>query len=151
MKIESQIQSVARYFFFSLLDEASAQKLTIKTMRVLKKDAALDESTSRAQQVIVETVDRLWRKKKEKTPRNSAISSSSGWVLPQGVDVGYWKQFALDAEDDNLSALIWSKIVNFEDANIARGLGISEGSLRYRVAQALSSVVVVMSEGAEHD
>jgi len=64
-------------------------------------------------------------------------SLEAGWLLPEGLDLGPWKEFQKQAQEDELLCLIWSKILKIADEDISMGLGVSVGTLRYRVGRAL--------------
>jgi DNA-directed RNA polymerase specialized sigma24 family protein len=65
------------------------------------------------------------------------FSLESGWRVPQTLDFAPWKEFQKKAPEEELLALVWSKALNFTDEEISQGLGLTEGTLRFRVGRAL--------------
>ncbi|MNT80198.1 hypothetical protein D3C72_2196280 [compost metagenome] len=61
----------------------------------------------------------------------------SGWLIPEGVDLGPWREFQKTASEDELLTVIWSKILKLSDHEISEGLGITQGTIRYRLGRAL--------------
>jgi hypothetical protein len=64
-------------------------------------------------------------------------SVESGWLIPEGIDLGPWREFQKNASEDELLTVIWSKILKFSDLEISEGLGITQGTIRYRLGRAL--------------
>ncbi len=80
----------------------------------------------------------VWTKNHLKLNRgNPNISTDAGWMIPTDLDLGPWREFQKLATQDELLAVIWSKVLEIQDHDIAQGLGISEGTVRYRLGRAL--------------
>ncbi|KHD88480.1 MAG: hypothetical protein OM95_08170 [Bdellovibrio sp. ArHS] len=134
---EADVQSIALFFYFALLDdqkaiEASSQALALSRARKdrnpnLKNDVA-----------IVAATKMVWDKYKARVARGRPNTSvESGWLIPDGTDLGPWREFQKSASEDELLTVIWSKILKIEDDDISEGLGITQGTIRYRLGRAL--------------
>jgi len=135
--IEVDIKSIALFYFFALLDEQRAIEATSKalvdTKNRISKDPQLKTSVA-----LVAATYHIWKKNSGRFLRGRPnFSPESGWLLQEGLDMGPWKEFQKTAQEDEFLALIWSKILKISDEDISLGLGISVGTLRYRIGRAL--------------
>lgn len=134
---EPEVRSIALFFFFAFLDdrralEASAQAIANYKNKKKKKSQHKDAV------LIVMSTFAIWSKHHLKLNRgNPNFSAESGWNIPPDLDLGPWREFQKLATQDELLAVIWSKVLGLSDKNIAEGLGISEGTVRYRLGRAL--------------
>jgi len=134
---EAEIQTIALFFYFALLDdkkaiEASTQALDICRGR-LKRNPELKKSV-----IIVAATKTVWNRFKTRVARGRPNTSvESGWLIPEGVDLGPWREFQKTASEDELLTVIWSKILKMADQDISEGLGITPGTIRYRLGRAL--------------
>ena len=87
---------------------------------------------------IVSATKLIWEKYRGRFVRGRPnYSLDSGWLLPQEFDLGPWKEFQKSAQEDEFLCLIWSKLLKISDEDISTGLGVTVGTLRYRVGRAL--------------
>ncbi len=134
---EAEIQLIALFFYFALLDdkkaiEASTQALALCRAR-LKKNPNLKHSI-----IIVSSTKAIWDKIKLRVPRGRPNTSmESGWLIPEGLDMGPWREFQKNSTEEELLSVIWSKIMKIEDQNISEGLGLTPGTIRYRLGRSL--------------
>lgn len=134
---EADIQSIALFFYFALLDdqkaiEASSQALALSRARK-QKNPNLKSSVA-----IVASTRAIWDNYKSRISRGRPNTSiESGWLIPEGVDMGPWREFQKSASEDELLTVIWSKILKIGDDDISEGLGITQGTIRYRLGRAL--------------
>ncbi|WP_374076883.1 hypothetical protein [Bdellovibrio bacteriovorus] len=134
---EADVQSIALFFYFALLDdqkaiEASSQALALGRARK-HRNPNLKNSVA-----IVAATKSVWDKYKARVARGRPNTSvESGWLIPEGLDLGPWREFQKSASEDELLTVIWSKILKLEDDDISEGLGITQGTIRYRLGRAL--------------
>ncbi|UOF00234.1 hypothetical protein [Bdellovibrio reynosensis] len=134
---EADVQSIALFFYFSLLDdqkaiEASSQALAIGRARQ-QRNPELKSSVA-----IVAATKTVWDKYKSRVSRGRPNTTvESGWLIPEGTDLGPWREFQKSASEDELLTVIWSKILRIDDDDISEGLGITQGTIRYRLGRAL--------------
>lgn len=134
---EHDIQSIALFFYFALLDdqkaiEAASQALALGRVRK-QRNPQIKNTVA-----LVSATKSVWDKYKARVARGRPNTSvESGWLLPEGVDLGPWREFQKSASEDELLTVIWSKILKIEDDDISEGLGITQGTIRYRLGRAL--------------
>lgn len=144
---EADVQSIALFFYFALLDdqkaiEASSQALGLGRARK-QRNPNLKNSVA-----VVAATKSVWDKYKARVARGRPNTSvESGWLIPEGVDLGPWREFQKSASEDELLTVIWSKILKIEDDDISEGLGITQGTIRYRLGRALRKLGS-MTQGA---
>lgn len=134
---EIDVKSIALFFFFALLDERRAIDAAAEAYencrRRLVKDPQLKSSVA-----LVAATKHIWEKNSGRFVRGRPnYSSESGWLLPNNIDMGPWKEFQKSSQEDEFLCIIWSQILKLSDEDISLGLGISTGTLRYRTGRAL--------------
>ena len=130
---------MALFFFYAISNEVSARSATIKSMHLVSKLGKRKAVKGRPFAAhVVEATNRVWEKyhTNQKSRTTDRIESGS-WLIPKDLDMGAWKQFYIQAEPDEMLAVIWSKILKFSDEDIAEGLGVTVGSIRHRVGRGL--------------
>ncbi|QDK43829.1 hypothetical protein DOM22_00955 [Bdellovibrio sp. ZAP7] len=134
---EADIKSIALFFYFALLDDRRAIEASTQALALCrdKKHRNPELSTSVA---LVAATKITWDKFKVRVTRGRPNTTvESGWLVPEGVDLGPWREFQKTASEDELLTVIWSKILKIEDNDISEGLGITQGTIRYRLGRAL--------------
>ncbi len=71
----------------------------------------------------------------------------SGWTLHPDVDIGSWREFLAESDGEVVEAVVFSKILNFKDQPISQGLGITIGTLRYRLGNGIRLLGLVAQPG----
>jgi DNA-directed RNA polymerase specialized sigma24 family protein len=129
------IDTVAKYFYFASLDEHISFTASLKALTDLKHNDWLDRRhRSRWVQVLSK-----W-KLKLNSLRGKAWSEDShekGFSLPKDFDLQVWANFLQTGEATEVEAVLFSKILNFSEEEIAEGLGVTTGTVRYRVGRGL--------------
>ncbi len=134
---EADIKSIALFFYFALLDDRRAIEASTQALALCrdKKQRNPELSTPVA---FVAATKITWDKFKVRVTRGRPNTTvESGWLIPEGVDLGPWREFQKTASEDELLTVIWSKILKIEDNDISEGLGITQGTIRYRLGRAL--------------
>ncbi len=128
----SVIDTVAKYFYFSSLDEQISFTASLKALTDLKHNDWLDfQHRARWVQVLSKWKPRL------KSMRGKASAVEKGFVLPKDFDLNSWTSFLAAGESTEVEAVLFSKILNFSEEEIADGLGVTTGTVRYRVGRGL--------------
>lgn len=134
---EAEIKSIALFAYFAFLDEARAVEAASRSL-VLAEDKLKKDKSVTSSVAIVWATEKVWNELNGQLLRgHPTVNSDKNWILPKGFDFGPWKEFQKNATEDELLILIWSKILGFNDDEIAQGLGITEGTVRYRMARSL--------------
>lgn len=145
------VKSIALFFYFAFLDdkkaiEASAQALAFSRDKKSKNPNYKDAV------ILVSATKVIWDKHKSRVNRGRPNTSvESGWLVPEAVDLGPWREFQKNASEDELLTVIWSKILKIDDLDISEGLGITQGTIRYRLGRALRKLgSMIQGTGKKH-
>jgi hypothetical protein len=134
---ESDIKAIALFFFYALLDDRKALEVAGEALEMARRRLAANTELKNSVAIVAAT-KQIWEKHSGQFVRGRPnYSLESGWLVPQGLDLGPWKEFQKSAQEDEFLCLIWSKILKISDEDISQGLGISVGTLRYRIGRAL--------------
>jgi DNA-binding CsgD family transcriptional regulator len=134
---ESEIRAISLFFYFSLLDDRKAIEAATETVHILGDKKNLKDSKNNTAELVAACM-KIWKKNETRILRGRPNTSvQSGWQLQQDVDLGPWREFQKNATQDELLTLIWSKIIEINDEDLALGLKISQGTVRYRLGRAL--------------
>ena len=134
---DSDVRAISLFFYFVFLDDRKAQEAAgIATDLFQKKSKRLGNAPTGS--LIVSCTNQVWNKLRVKIVRGRpSLSSEAGWHPPQGLNLAPWREFQKSAPEEELVTLTWSRILRIPDSEIAKGLGISTGTVRYRVGKAL--------------
>jgi len=134
---ESEVRSIALFFFFAFLDDRRALEASTQAISLFNDKKKKNPQFNNNELIVMSTFS-VWTKNHLKLNRgNPNISTDAGWMIPTDLDLGPWREFQKLATQDELLAVIWSKVLEIQDHDIAQGLGISEGTVRYRLGRAL--------------
>lgn len=134
---EADIQSITLFFYFSLLDDQKAIEASSRAVVLSRAQKAKYPQRSNSV-LVVSATKTVWDKYKDKISRGRPnISNEFGWQIPYGTDLGPWREFQKTASDDELLVVIWSKILKISENDISESLGLTAGTVRYRLARAL--------------
>lgn len=132
---DAVVETAAKYFYFSSLSEQSSFAASLKALTDLKHNGWLGpEHKARWIQTLSKWKPRL------RTLRSKAWIASSkeaGFILPPDLDINVWMTFLGNGEPTEVEAVLLSKILGFSDDDIAEGLGVTAGTVRYRIGRGL--------------
>jgi DNA-directed RNA polymerase specialized sigma24 family protein len=127
------IDTVAKYFYFVSLDEHMSFTASLKALTDLKHNDWLDRRhRSRWVQVLSK-----WKLKLGSLKGKAWSENSHGFSPPKDFDLQVWAGFLQTGEATEIEAVLFSKILNFSEEEIAEGLGVTTGTVRYRVGRGL--------------
>jgi DNA-binding CsgD family transcriptional regulator len=134
---ETETQSTALFFYFAFLDDQKAIEAATRAL-VFCRDRKRKNPELKSSVALVVSTKTIWNRYKARIARGRPNTSiESGWLIPEGVDLGPWREFQKTASEDELLTVIWSKILKISDNDISEGLGITSGTIRYRLGRAL--------------
>lgn len=143
-------QKLAKFFFLTLLDESltisihsHAEKKLDRVMSKLRGKTPASPSLlqqSLVDQMLVRIADSM--AKKERTPKAQVFSNStlSFWNLPSSLEMGLWQEFLKIADREEIHAVVWVHILKVPEADVAKGLKVTMGTLRHRLARGLKKL-----------
>mgnify|MGYP001286554557 CR=1 FL=1 len=137
---ELAIRDISIFFFFCLLDEDKAHDLSSR---------ALDEyfelkrkyPAEKVQVLIVRASHKIWKKFASQLPRGRPhITKQSGWTWPHDINFGPWMEFQKNSILDEFIVSVWAFFLKYSDEEIAEGLEMTAGTVRYRLGHALKKL-----------
>lgn len=146
----AQIKSVSLFFFYSLLDEDLAEKASKDVIDHLrsKLKGKNEKGPTNPNVVLIHECLKSYNAIKATQPLNRAsLAQKTKYILAPGVNLGAWRQFHKEAPEDEFMAVIWSQVVGFDEVLISQGLGVSEGTIRYRVGRGLRQLGQLLGWG----
>ena len=83
-----------------------------------------------------------YREKLKKFPRRDWQHNpeEKGFVLPKGFDMQGWQNFITNSDIQEVEAVLLSRILHLPDEEVAQGLGVTVGTIRYRVGRGLRAL-----------
>lgn len=136
---EAQIKSVALFFFYTFLDKSLALKASVEALDLYDKRLKRRETHGPTEPLLVYSTYKVWKKysKKRNTKAKDFELAAEGWIIPPSLKMEPWREFVKDQDPQLYLAVAWSHLLNFTDKDISEGLGVTEGSIRYRVGKGL--------------
>lgn len=131
----SVIETVAKYFYFSTLNEQLTFACSFRVLGELRAGGWI-ENGRRDRWVAVLS---KWRGKMRRiSPRDwKHYPNEKGFELPPTFKAEAWNNFLNNGEPSEVEAVLLSRILGFADEEIAEGLGVTRGTVRYRVGRGL--------------
>lgn len=132
---DAVVETAAKYFYFSSLSEQASFAAALKALADLKTNGWLGvEHKSKWIQILSK-----WRIRLRSLKSKAWIASAkdAGFVLPPELDINVWMTFLGNGEPTEVEAVLLSKILGFSDEDIAAGLQVTVGTVRYRIGRGL--------------
>jgi DNA-directed RNA polymerase specialized sigma24 family protein len=146
---DENVRQIALFYLFTLMDEKVALQAAHKTIAQLK---AANSKSGWSKSTVVKALARNYASHRKTLPRHPQNASGSGpeaaMILPSGVDFSVWKRFSLDASEPETIVVVLVNILGFKEEDVAEGLGISLGTVRYRLGKGISQMAPLLSEAA---
>jgi hypothetical protein len=151
MVTNEQVRRIALFFLFSLMDEKTALHAAGRVIASVKAAYPAGKPQTISNAELIKSCWGQWPQHRKlarthvgnqaKVPNNVAQSStlipSSAWALPERADLGPWMKFHRSAADEEIVAVTLMNILGFSENEIAHGLNVSVGTVRYRVGNAI--------------
>ncbi len=139
---ELMIRKIALFFFYSFLDERQSIAATKKVISNIIKNSSFKELPADHFDdnpfIVIHQVEKIRKKlKSSKSLSYTNFDMEAGWLVPENVNLGLWRQFLKDATENEIIAVILSQILSFSDREIAKGLGLTIGTVRMRTGYGL--------------
>lgn len=137
---EDQLKQILLFFFFVTLSEKISKELSRDAwfwcLDKKKKNPELENN-----HVVLLSLERSW-KSLSKVPRTGMtnFSADSGWLLPRSLHIEPWKEFQKTASNEELFITVISQILKFPEATLTQVLGLSSGTIRYRLAKTIRKI-----------
>ena len=149
--LTSHARSIAVFFLFAMPDESFAAHSAERAISALKASNLARAEGRPARVRLVQLCKRRyqievasWRRDRGDRVREAAAPAAGQtvglWRFPSDANVSAWLKFRKDTGEDELLALIFSRILKLSDDEVAEGLAISSGTLRHRLGRAARSL-----------
>ena len=131
----SVIETVAKYFFFTALDERLSFTASLRVLSELKAKNWINDNHRHHW---IEILTKWKPRARSFAPRSWSESPiEKGFVFPPGFDLSLWISFQSAGDPKEVEAVLLSKVLGFSDEEIARGLNVTPGTVRYRIGRGL--------------
>ncbi|MES2963905.1 MAG: hypothetical protein V4760_08440 [Bdellovibrionota bacterium] len=143
MITDEQARGIALFCLFTLMDEKTALAAAHKAVAAAKA-ASPRASRSPSDVALVTILRKTFDSHRKQLARNRPIEAPTRWSFPDGVDVEAWTKFHKDSSDGEIVSLVLAKILKFPEEAIAEGLGVSLGTLKYRLGKGMRQLGVAL-------
>ena len=149
--VQSQIPAVAKFFFLTTQNSDKTHDAIYRTImrlnKIYKNDPAKEEDAS----LLVYWTYHYWKLLKKKKALLSFLKKKKAennvrFVIPQNLDMILWQQYLSEAKDEEALFLVWSCVLNISDFHIAKGMALSDGTVRFRLGNALKKMGRVVGD-----
>jgi hypothetical protein len=130
----SVIEVVAKYFYFTGFDKDTSFTSCLKVLSELKANQWI-EPKYRGRWI--EILSKWKPKEKNLNARLRSQGLGADMKIPKGFNPEVWFNFATSSEPSEVEAILLSKMLEFTDEEIAEGLAVTVGTVRYRVGRGL--------------
>lgn len=146
---ETQIRSVALFFFYAFMEESVATAAINKSLRKIEKSMRKEGEFSSFQAATVYWTERVWRRYKKRA-KYVNLGLDRMFSLPRDIDLEPWRQLQKEILPEEYLAVIWSSLLEFSHVEIAEGLGVSTGTVQHRTGIALKKLGSLLNSGKPH-
>ncbi len=135
-EFSKEIKTIAKFFFFALLDENRALKVSRSAVgEFLRKVREFHEDEDKTQLVCDLTYKYFQKEKKLLARGHSEVSFEKGWKKSPLLDFSIWLNFHKEAKYEDMICVIWVHVLELPVDVIAKTLMISPSSVLYRVSK----------------
>ncbi len=135
---DTQIKSVALFFFFAFFDELKALELTSRTVKLVRKnlrDGSLDTNA-----LIVKFAQKVLAKESRKHEPSPPPQDLTIFQIPETMHLGHLHALRKRATLEEFSSLVWTRVLGLSEEAVALGLDSSIGTIRHRNSNALKTL-----------
>tara|TARA_B100001248_G_scaffold262716_1_gene261414 strand:+ start:9887 stop:10339 length:453 start_codon:yes stop_codon:yes gene_type:complete len=149
--VESQIPAVARFFFLTLPNQDKMHEGIYRTILRLNKIYKEDPSKEEDGSLLVFWTYFYWKRMQNDKRMLSFLRPQKPpeglkFVVPESIDLSLWQQLLRESKEEEALFLIWSHVMNISDHNIAKGMGLSDGTVRFRIGNALKKLGKIVED-----
>ena len=134
MSPEDFAKKVGLFYFYSFLNDQQAAKATVYTVKKLRSVWKKNQKVS-SEELVSATFLGWCKFKKQSILVNF---NKSNWTVPGNRTLSPWKEFYQNSSEDEFLMIIWSKILCISDESISTGMGLTRGTVRYRISKGLN-------------
>lgn len=135
--LPTQNEAIAKFIFLTFLDDSLALEAIPFAIRhfesVRRKESALTDAA-----IVVMSTRLAYDSFRPRLLRGKpGFQLNHRWMIVKDLDFAPWQEFQKKSMEDELHILVWSRVLGYEYKDIAEGLGVTEGTVRFRMNRAL--------------
>ena len=124
------------------MDEKLVRSFAKKTLKLLKKE---DKHKNLMQKTVFYCHRVLTHKKRNE--KYMLLHTNPHIKVNKSIQLSHWFDFLKESDPEIITPVIFHKILNVSDVDIAKGLNISNGTLRYRLGKGLMELGEILKPG----
>ncbi|MFN8791207.1 MAG: hypothetical protein ACK5Y2_07105 [Bdellovibrionales bacterium] len=133
---EEHLRKLILFYFFVTLDELRAKELARKSWLWCQKKKLQDKKINPDTLVLLSLHEGWDDLKNVSRSGVSKYSLDAGWRLPGGISLEPWKAFYKEASEEEIFVTALIGVLRYSVPEIVEALGLSSGTIRYRLAKA---------------
>lgn len=145
---EEHLKKISLFFFLLTLDEVRAKVLSnqcwVKCCERKNKNPKMSSDS-----ILLLVLSQFWEKLKDQ-PRTgvSNFTHDAGWVLPTDVKIEPWLIFHKTSTNEEMWTTLLCQVLRVSPSRVSESLGISQGTIRYRLARSVRRMGrIVLEQG----
>jgi hypothetical protein len=143
------LEKLALFYYFSFLDEGRAQAATNQTLKKISQDRS-EYKDAGSDVELVRVTDYFLKKTKKKIKPVGLAFSSGSILLPEKSNWGPWFEFRKEADVRDFHAILYSRILEIKEEDIAEGLSLPIGTIHYRMGRGLKTLGQILRQSEPH-
>ncbi len=137
---DEHLRKILTFFFFATLDDQKAKHLSKKCWNwcVSKKKSQPKFSSD---EILILGLSNLWSEIKNQ-PRNgiTRVTQDSGWILNPNFKIEPWVAYQKNASEEEVFSILLYQVLKLNPELISKCLGLSKGTINYRVSKGVNKL-----------
>ncbi len=136
---EKDLHAIALFFYYAFLNDWMARLACLEAVKLAERRVKTAEPSSKETQIarVCYEVFEIYKKKQRHLSPKDHQQAEMIWKSPEELPLAPWRDLLKKGADEEVACLILAHIVNFSENSVAEALGLTVGSLRYRLGRAL--------------
>lgn len=141
---EDQLRQILQFFFFVTLSEERSKLLAREAWHQCLKKKEKNPKLN-PEHIMLLALEKSWETISHEARTGVAdFSADSGLLLPLSVKLEPWKEFQKTASSDELFITVVTQILKVSEKTVTEVLGISSGTIRYRLSRTIRRVGIAV-------
>ncbi len=138
MDPQAHLSAISLFYYLAFLDDRVGLFATLKTWEKIKTTFAIKQkSSSEWAQSFVSATNEGFLRHQKLNPNQVSLPQHMKLTTSQGVDLGPWREFRKRVGHDEFLSVLWTKVLEIPEDDVAKALRISNGTLRHRLSRGL--------------
>lgn len=137
---EEHLRKILIFFFFATLDDQKAKVLAKKCWNWCISKKTLQSKLSN-DEVLILGLAQSWEDLKNH-PRNgiTKITQDSGWIQKPDFKIEPWVAYQKNASEEEIFSVLLYKVLELNPDVVSKCLGLSKGTINYRVSKGVKKL-----------